>query len=80
MIWSFGAYYIDPRHLVFVVGVPTDKDRLSLKSNISFSASMIDLLNTYNWPKEARTDVVFDVESQETVDRESRGNWWHHYK
>lgn len=79
-IWSFGAYCIHPKHLVFVVGVPTDDAKAVLKSNESFIASIKNLLEKYNWPKHARPDVVFDIESQETVDRENNGNWWYHYK
>ena len=80
MIWSFGAYYINPKHLIFVVGVPTDKAKEALKSNSSFIASMKGLLDTFNWPIQASPEVVFDIESQETVDRENNGNWWYHYK
>ena len=80
MVWSFGAYYIDPKHLVFVVGVPTDDAKESLRSSSSFTASVTELLGRFNWPIQARPEVVFDIESQETVDRENNGNWWHHYK
>ncbi len=80
MVWSFGAYYIDPKYLVFVVGVPTDAAKETLKSTSTFTASMKELLETFNWPIQARAEVVFDVESQETVDRENNGNWWYHYK
>jgi len=80
MVWSFGVYYIDPKYLIFVVGVPTDDAKERLKSNSSFTASMTELLSKFNWPIQARHEVVFDIESQETVDRETNGNWWHHYK
>ncbi len=80
MIWSSGAYYIDPKHLVFIIAVPTDKSKRELKLNNSFTASMKALLETYNWPLRARASVIFDIESQETVDREHNGNWWYHYK
>ena len=79
-VWSYGAYYIDPKYLVFVVGVETDAIKSVLKSNDSFCVSMKNLLKRFNWPVHARSDVVFDVESQETVDRENNGNWWYHYK
>jgi len=80
LVWSFGAYYIDPKHLVFVVGVPTDKEKEQLKANTDFNNTMKALLAKYNWPVTARKHVVFDIESQETVDRETDGHWWYYYK
>jgi hypothetical protein len=80
LVWSFGAYYIDPKHLVFVVGVPTDQDKSKLKSDPNFDSAMRFLLTKYNWPLMAREYVAFDIESQQTVDRETNGNWWYHYK
>lgn len=41
---------------------------------------MKTLLEKFNWPIQARANVTFDIESQETVDRENNGNWWYHYK
>ena len=79
-IWSFGAYYLDPRHLVFVIAVHTDAEKERLKSDAGFQARMRELLVTYNWPAEVRALIHFDIESQETVNREDDGNWWEHYK
>jgi hypothetical protein len=79
-VWSFGAYEIDPKNLVFVVGVSTDKEKRNLKIDVKFNNNMKALLIKYNWPIESRKHVVFDIESQETVDRESSGHWWQHYK
>lgn len=79
-IWSFGVYFIDPKNLVFVIGVPTDEDKHQLRANTKFMDEVKSLLVKHNWPEAARPYVTFDIESQETVDRENNGNWWQHYK
>jgi len=79
-VWSFGAYYIDPKHMVFVVGVETDEEKRRLRGSDSFRTEVRRLLERFAWPEEARQHVVFDIESEETVQRETRGNWWYHYK
>jgi hypothetical protein len=79
-VWSFGAYNIDPKYLVFVIGVPTDNEKERLRADSAFCTKMRSLLEKHNWPVAARKHVVFDIESQETVDREENGNWWYHYK
>ena len=66
--------------MVLVVGVPTDAAKETLMRDNCFTAAMKNLLEVYHLPKPARHDVAFDIESQETVDRESNGNWWYHYK
>jgi hypothetical protein len=78
--WWFGAYHIDPKHLVFVLPVDSDKSRDTLKADKELLTSLRNLLVSFNWPPAARADVVFDIESAETVQRESSGNWWYHYK
>ena len=76
----FGAYYIDPKHLVFVVGVQTGMQKDRLRANDAVMRRTRELLRRWRWPEAARPDVVFDIESQESVARESNGNWWHQYK
>jgi hypothetical protein len=80
IVWSFGAYYIGPKHMVFVVGVPIDEDKNKLKDNARFIQPVKSLLVKFGWPEKAREHVAFDIESQETVERENNGNWWYHYK
>jgi hypothetical protein len=79
-VWSFGAYYIDPKNIVFVAGVQTDEEKEKLKTDIKIQNQMKELLERFNWPLDARKYVTFDIESQETVNRETNGNWWYHYK
>ncbi len=79
-MWSFGAYEIDPKNLVFVVGVSTDLEKESLRANKVFQSDTRNLLAKYNWPLDSRTHIQFEIESQETVDRETNGNWWYHFK
>ena len=79
-VWWFGAYYIDPKHLVFVLAVPEDLERDTLRSDAPLISALRRLLVDFSWPERARTDVSFDIESNETVQRESNGHWWHHYK
>lgn len=79
-VWSFGAYYIDPKYLVFVVGVSTDKEKDQLRADGEFLGKMRTLLDRMKWPELARGLVQFDIESQETVDRGTNGHWWYHYK
>ena len=79
-VWSFGAYYIDLKHMVFVVGVQTDDETRRLREDKSFLAELRGSLEGCAWPFEAREHVVFDIESEETVKRDTNGNWWYHYK
>lgn len=79
-VWWFGAYYIDPKHLVIVVAVPTDAVRDNLRREAALGAELQELLVQVLWPESARPHVVFDIESEETVARETNGSWWYHYK
>src|SRR5687768_2913203 len=79
IVRSFGPHYIDPGQLVFVVCVPLDRERDMLRGDYQLLLKMRKLLDQFNWPVAARDRVHFDIESQETVDREDDGNWWCHY-
>jgi hypothetical protein len=79
-VWSFGSYHIDPKHLVIVVGVSRDSERNRLRTDSTFQDLLKGLLVRYGWSESAQKHVHFDIESQETVDREDDGRWWYHYK
>lgn len=74
-ILSLGAYDVDPRLLMFVVQVAKDADREKLKERPALAEALKELPKKHGWPKDALDDVVFHIESQETVDRENEGNW-----
>lgn len=80
--WVFwiGAYNIDPKYLFFVIAVQTDRERDRLRADQQLSEQLMQALVTVDWPEAARPHVKFEIESEETVKRESGGNWWAHYK
>lgn len=76
----YGAYEIDPKNLVFWICVETDRTKSLLKSNLNLLGELRYLLTRYDYPQQARESVHIDFESQETVDRESGGDWFLHFK
>ena len=76
----YGAYDIDPKHLVFWVCVQTDKMKLALKSNFELINGLGNLLVKHSYAEQARQSVFIDFELQETVDKESNGSWYQHFK
>jgi hypothetical protein len=76
----FGAYDIDPKYLVVWICVESDKTKLNLESNVELVNKLREILVKYNYPKEAIPFVHIGFESQETVDRDSNGDWHKHFK
>src|SRR4051794_24018756 len=75
-----GAYYIHPSHLAVAVRVRTDGDRAALNSDLSFIPALRTELAAVNYPAAGREGVKFDIESQETVDRDFNGSWYYRFK
>jgi hypothetical protein len=79
-IWWFGAFRLSHKNLAYWICVKTDATKLTLKSDSLLQKDLRELLAVNNYPEEARLSVFIDFESQETVDRESQGNWYAHLK
>ena len=76
----YGTYEIDPKNLAIWVCVKTDQTKQKLTSNRELETKITDLLTKYDYPQQARSSVSIGFESQETVDRESGGDWYLHFK
>ncbi|TRX51639.1 hypothetical protein FNH22_24060 [Fulvivirga sp. M361] len=76
----YGAYDIDPKNLVFWGCVQTDETKERFESNSDLMNNFRLLLDKYDYPEQARKHVHIGFESQETVDRESDGDWYLHFK
>jgi hypothetical protein len=76
----YGAYQIDPKHLVFWICIQSDKMKHELESNIDLNKDLRNLLAKNEYPVEAQKFVYISFESQETVDRESNGDWHIHFQ
>jgi len=79
-VTHYGAFDIHPRHLVYWICVKSDTERDRLASDQALMTSLRRTLVDCDYPLEGRSEVHIGFESQETVDRESDGNWWYHWK
>lgn len=79
-ITHYGANDIHPKYLVIWICVKTDVEKNRLNNDTNLMESMRNVLNEVNYPEEGRTGVHIGFESRETVDRDSDGNWYFHWK
>jgi hypothetical protein len=76
----YGAYWIDPKHVVYWICVKSDLQKDKLVNDMDLAGRLRSLLNEANYPSSAIASVHIVFESQETVDRESNGSWYIHWK
>lgn len=76
----YGAYEIHPKNLVYWICVNSDTMKLSLRNNAELVNKLKRILVKFDYPKEGISYVGIDFESQETVNRESNGDWYLHFK
>ena len=79
-VTHYGANDIHPKNLVFWICVKSDVERDRLMSDKGIMKRLRSVLDEVDYPEEGRNQVIIGFESQETVDRESHGHWWHHWK
>jgi hypothetical protein len=79
-VLHYGEYRINPKHLVFWITVETDKMKSKLIENKVLNNELRNVLVQNHYPEEALYDIHIGFESQETVDRESNGDWYLHFK
>lgn len=79
-VTHYGANDTHPKNLVYWICVQSDAEKKRLADDRDLHRRLRALLVEYEYPPEGQAGVHIGFESQETVDRESAGNWWHHWK
>ncbi|MCA9617118.1 MAG: hypothetical protein H6721_13540 [Sandaracinus sp.] len=77
---SYGSLDVDPGLLVIWIRVRTDQEKEQLSADEPLKESLRRELFEEGYPEEAARRAFLGFESQETVDRESSGDWWGHFR
>ncbi len=73
---SYGATEIDPRQFTVTIDVLTDRQRDEIRRDPLLRERFRQALVNADYPVAAIPRVGFDIQSQQTVDREHEGNWY----
>ena len=81
-VWTthYGAFDIDPKHLVYKICLKSDAERIRLATDADLKNQLRDLLEKHDYPEQARSKVYIGFESEEAINRESGGNPWRHWQ
>jgi hypothetical protein len=79
-VMHYGAIEIDPGYLTYKICVKTDVEKMRLQANRQLRQRLRALLETHRYPRSARRKVIINVDAQESIDLESKGNAWHHWR
>jgi hypothetical protein len=77
---SFGATYVDPRYLAIWIQTRTDEERDQLAAKPALIEQIREALLKVGYPSLAVPKVSISFESQETVDRDYKGQWFLRFK
>jgi hypothetical protein len=79
-IVQIGAICIDPKHLALWIATDKDWERDQLLQDSTLAADCHAALLRSGYPPDAVPHVGIAIESQQTVDRDCAGSWWHMMK
>ena len=77
---SHGAVHLSPANLAVFLIVDTDSQRDQIKALPDLDARFREALSTAGYPRDSVYHPHLAVESEETVQRDWAGNWWHYMK
>ena len=79
-IFHFGAVDIHPKHLAYWITTATDAQRDRLAADSEMQDEFRRILMREGYPADAILEVGFAFQSEETVERDYGGNWFHAVK
>lgn len=80
VVTHYGAIDIHPKHLVIWIVVDSDREKARLASDAALMQRLRGFLAAFEYPVEGRDHAHIGFESVETVNRESGGDFWRHWK